>query len=426
MRFLIKGGNVVLNERIQKLDVLVENERITQIGEHLSASSFSSTLLPLTVLNCENLFLLPGLVDMHVHLREPGFCYKETLLSGCEAAAAGGFAAVCCMPNTKPVIDSAELIQKIIKKSEKCYAKVHVVAAITKNLEGAQLVNFTELSKAGAVAFSDDGNCLENSFLMEQALLQAEANNKVIISHCENTKLSSGGLLNKGKISEALKLKGISNESESTTVALHIELAKKLNCRVHIAHVSTKESILAIRKAKQEGVKVTAETCPHYFCLTEDELLSKNANFKINPPLRSETDRIEIEKAVLDQTIDCIATDHAPHSKTEKQNFLTAPCGAIGLETSLACVLTHFFHTKKLNLLQIVNLMAKKPCEILNLNFDGIKPGAEANFSIVDLDKLWVVEPEKFKSKSSNSPFEGKTLKGKVLKTFFKGKLVFS
>ena len=425
MQFLIKNINVVLNDnnKIQKLDVLTKNEKILKIGENLNDHLNNKNI---STLNCSNLFLLPGLVDMHVHLREPGFCHKETIKTGCEAAAAGGFSIVCCMPNTNPVIDCSFVFNEVMCKSKNCCADVHIIAAITKNLAGKQLTDFSNLTKLGAIAFSDDGKCVENEQLMAQALIEAKLNQRIVISHCEKSELTNGGLLNEGKISRALKLKGISNQSESSIVEKHLELAKKLNCKIHIAHVSTKNSVEAITKAKQHGVLVSAETCPHYFMLTEDELLSKNANFKINPPLRKEADRMAIEKALIDNTIDCIATDHAPHSKAEKRNFITAPSGAIGLETSLACTLTHFFHTKKLNLNQIVNLMAKKPCEILNLKFDGIKIGTYANFSIVDINKKWVVNPNKFKSKSANSPFINKTLQGKVLKTFFKGKLVFN
>lgn len=418
MQFLIKNSNVVLNDKIKKLNILTNNEKIEAIGETLTSSSA-------LILDCKNQFLLPGLTDMHVHLREPGFCQKETIETGCKAAAAGGFSTICCMPNTKPVIDCSEVFDEVFEKSKNCCAKVYIISAITKSLAGKQLIDFAAMSKKGAIAFSDDGRCVENSNLMEQALLEAKLVNSLIVSHCENSTISKGGLLNEGKVSKALNLKGISNKSESCVVSHHIELAKKLNCKLHIAHVSTKESVLAIKKAKQEGVKISAETCPHYFMLNENELISLNANFKINPPLRSEEDRKMVEQAVIDGTIDCIVTDHAPHSEKEKQNFLTAPSGAIGLETSLACTLTHFFHTKKLGLTKIVELMAKKPCEILNLKFEQPKPGSTANFSIVDLNKKWTVDPSKFKSKSRNCPFANRTLKGKVLKTFFKGELVF-
>lgn len=419
MQFLIKNGNVVLNDNtIKKLDVLIENEKIARIDENLSPKCS-------TVFDCSGLFLLPGLVDMHVHLREPGFCHKETIQTGCLAAAAGGFSTVCCMPNTKPTIDCKQIIDYIMQKSQNACAEVHIISAITKNLDGKNLVDFEKMAKHGAIAFSDDGNCLENETLMEQALQLANKNHKFIISHCENSKLTQDGLLNEGEISKTLKLKGISNISESEVVESHLKLAEKTGCKIHIAHVSTKESVAAIKKAKQNKIRVSAETCPHYFSLNDEELLTLNANCKINPPIRSENDRKAIEDAIVNGTIDCIATDHAPHSELEKQNFLTAPNGAIGLETSLACTLTHFFHTKKLDLFEIINLMAKKPCEILGLNFEGIKPNATANFSVVDLHKKWVVDPEKFKSKARNTPFEGKTLVGKVLKTFFKGRLVF-
>ncbi len=420
MRFLIKNGNVVLNNNtIKKLDMLIENEKITQIDEKLSLKCS-------TIFDCSGLFLLPGLVDMHVHLREPGFCHKETIQTGCLAAAAGGFSAVCCMPNTKPAIDCEQIVDQIMQKTQNACAKVYIISAITKNLDGKNLVNFEKIAQNGAIAFSDDGKCLENETLMEQALQLANRNNKFIISHCEDSELTQDGLLNEGEISKTLQLKGISNISESKVVENHIQLAKKTGCKIHIAHVSTKESVAAIKEAKQQKVKVSAETCPHYFFLNDEELLTLNAaNCKINPPIRSENDRKAIETAVMDGIIDCIVTDHAPHSELEKQNFLTAPNGAIGLETSLACTLTHFFHTKKLDLFEIINLMAKKPCEILGLNFEGIKPNAIANFSVVDLHKKWVVDPKKFKSKARNTPFEGKTLIGKVLKTFFRGRLVF-
>ena len=408
MQFLIQNGNVVLDKTIKKLDILTKNAHIVQMREHLNADKNQNC----TTINCTNCFVFPGLVDMHVHLRDPGFPEKETIQTGCDAAAAGGFSTICCMPNTKPTIDCSKVLNYVKKKAKKACANVYTISAITQNLKGEKLTNFKEMADNGAVAFSDDGHCVENENLMKQALIEANLNNKIIISHCENSKMSQNGLLNHGKISKILNLKGIDNLSESFVVNKHINLAAQLNCKIHIAHVSTKESVLLIKKAKSKGIQVSAETCPHYFCLNDEALLSLKANFKINPPLRSESDRKEIEQAII--------------TPNEKANFITAPNGAIGLETSLACTLTNFFHTKKLNLCEIVEIMAKNPCKILNLPFTELKPGAVANFSIVDINKKWKVNSSQFKSKSKNSPFEGKTLIGKVLQTFFKGRLVFS
>lgn len=421
MQFLIKNGNVILENTIKKLDILTKHDQIIQIGENLNLNQNG-----IITIDCSNCFIFPGLVDMHVHLRDPGFLEKETIQTGCNAAAAGGFSTICCMPNTKPVIDCSSVFNYVKQKAQNECANVYIICAITKNLEGKELIDFDCMTRHGAVAFSDDGKCLENEELMEQALLQANLNKKLIVSHCENSKMSLGGLVNQGKISKILNLKGINNLSESSIVEKHINLAAKLNCRIHIAHVSTKESVLIIKKAKKNKIKVTAETCPHYFCLNDENLLNLNANFKINPPIRSEFDRKAVEQALIDKIIDCVVTDHAPHTYLEKKDFLTAPNGAVGLETSLACTLTHFFHTKKLNLNEIVKLMSTNPSKILNLPPNEIKKGAKANFSVVDVNKKWIVDSKKFKSKSQNSPFDGRMLIGKVLKTFFKGRLVFS
>ncbi len=417
--FLIKNVNVVLPDTIKKLDILIENGKIVKINELID-------VVHATILNCSNLFLLPGLVDMHVHLREPGFCEKETIKTGCEAAAAGGFTTICCMPNTNPPIDCSEVINFVKSKAKNCKMDVKIIAAITKNLVSLNLVDFEKLSKDGAIAFSNDGFCLEDENVLAKALIESQKNNRFIISHCENSKLTQGGLVNQGKISNILNLKGISNFSESSIVKSNINLAFKLNCKIHIAHVSVKESVQELSLIKNKTNKISAETCPHYFFFNENELLTQNANFKINPPLRSEADRLAIENAIIDGTIDCISTDHAPHTVIEKQNFLTAPNGAIGLETSLAAVLTHFFHTKKLNLNQIVKIMSINPSRILNIPPNEISVNKPANFIIVDVNRPWIVNSSSFKSKSCNSPFLGRTLKGKVLKTFYKGELIYN
>ena len=371
------------------------------------------------------LVVFPGMVDMHVHLRDPGFTHKEDIKTGTDSAKAGGFTAVACMPNTKPAIDNPETVNYILQKSANTGVKVYPVGCITKAMQGWELCDFDELKNAGVIAVSDDGRPVENAELMRLALEMSNQNGLTVISHCEDLNIINGGIMNKGEISEKIGAKGMDRASEDYITAREIALAMSCGAHIHIAHVSTEGSVNIIRAAKKDGVKVTCETCPHYFTYTDEKLVSMDADYRMNPPLRTEKDREAIEKAVLDGTIDCIVTDHAPHSKEEKADFFTAPNGVVGLETSLAVTLTKLYHTGKCSLTRICELMSENPRRVLSLPEISIKSGMTADLTIFDPDAEWEVVPEELHSKSKNTVFKGEKLKGKNLYTITDGKIVY-
>lgn len=415
---LIKNVRIVDENRDQVGDLLIRDGMIEKIADHISESADR-------VIDAVGMTVLPGLIDMHVHLRDPGYTYKEDVLSGCEAAAAGGVTGVACMPNTSPVNDNPEVTEYILLRARHAKARVYPIAAITKRMFGDELTDFHQLKRAGAVGVSDDGKPVENTDRMAQALQNGALAGLLPISHCEDLAIINGGIINKGVVSEQLGVKGMDRLSEDSITEREIALAKKTGCPVHIAHVSTKGAIDAIRRAKAEGVPVTCETCPHYFILTEQELLKRDADYRMNPPLREESDRAAIEVAVLDGTIDCIVTDHAPHSASEKRDFEKAPNGVVGLETSLAATLTALVHTGKMDLKQLCSLMSGNPARLLKVPGGKIAEGEVADLAIVDLNEEWTVEPEKLHSKSKNTVFKGKTLIGKVKMTLLGGEVVF-
>lgn len=415
---LIKNVRIVDENRDQVGDLLIRDGMIEKIADHISESADR-------VVDANGKTVLPGLIDMHVHLRDPGYTYKEDVLSGCEAAAAGGVTGVACMPNTSPVNDNPEVTEYILLRARHAKARVYPIAAITKRMFGDELTDFHQLKRAGAVGVSDDGKPVENADRMAQALQNGALAGLLPISHCEDLAIINGGIINKGVVSEQLGVKGMDRLSEDSITEREIALAKKTGCPVHIAHVSTKGAIDAIRRAKAEGVPVTCETCPHYFILTEQELLKRDADYRMNPPLREESDRAAIEAAVLDGTIDCIVTDHAPHSASEKRDFEKAPNGVVGLETSLAATLTALVHTGKMDLKQLCRLMSGNPARLLKVPGGKIAEGEVADLAIVDLNEEWTVEPEKLHSKSKNTVFKGKTLIGKVKMTLLGGEVVF-
>jgi len=345
------------------------------------------------------LIIAPGLVDIHVHFREPGFEYKEDIQSGSVAAAAGGFTTVCCMPNTSPVADNEDTIKSIIEKAKAVGINVYPIGAVTIGQKGEKLTDFGKLKKAGAVALSDDGMPITDDEIMRKALIAAEKAGMLIISHCEE---------------------------EEPMVERDVKLAAETGARIHIAHVSTAAAVESIRKAKAAGVKVTAETCPHYFSLTDEVVKQKGANAKMSPPLRTQNDVDAIIEGLCDGTIDAIATDHAPHSPEEKAlPFTDAPNGIIGLETSLALTLTYLYHTGKLTIEEIINLMSVNPAKILGIKNGSLEVGNAADLVIFDPNEEWTVDSTKFKSKSRNTPFDGMKLKGKVKYTISNGKVVY-
>ena len=437
---LIKGGRLY-DKTAGETDVLIMDGKIAEISGSIQKNA------GMTVINASGMIIAPGLVDMHVHLRDPGFLYKEDILTGAAAAAAGGVTTCCCMPNTEPVADSAGIIKYIISKANRAPVRVLPYGAVTVGQNGKELTDFAALKAAGAVALSDDGNPIQSGEVMRGALRKARENDLVIIAHCEDAELVKNYAVNEGNVSKLLGIPGRPAKAEEMMVERDAKLAADKGARLHIAHVSTAGSVDIIRKAKASGAKITSETCPHYFSLTEGEVLRQGAIARVNPPLRTEADVAAIIEGLCDGTIDVIATDHAPHSKREKKRPLaTAPSGMIGLETSLAVTLTHLYHTGKLSLERIIALMSVNPARILGLGAwaegsgagalgadaraegsgaGALTVGAAADIVVFDPDEEWTVDIKRFKSKSRNTPFGGAKLRGKVKYTICRGSIVY-
>ncbi len=435
MSLLIKGAKAVdptspFNGKI--VDILVENQRIANIAESEQDSlqrkpevKTEGEPRPDRIVEASGLLVFPGLVDMHVHLREPGQEYKETIETGTRAAAAGGFTAVCAMPNTNPVNDNAQVTKYILAKAaEAGLARVYPAGAISVGSKGEALCEYGELKDAGVVAVTDDGHPVKNSRLMRNALEYAKGFGLPVISHCEDLDLAGRGAMNEGETASRIGLPGIPNVCESIMVMRDIALAEFTRSRVHIAHVSAEESVRAIRDAKKRGVQVTAETAPHYFALTDRAVENYDTNAKMNPPLRTEKDREAICAGLADGTIDAIATDHAPHDSTEKDvEFDRAANGIVGLETSLPLSL-ELVRKNILSMEQLVEKMSLNPSKILGLPC-GLKVGNIADMTLVDPGRTWVVDAGKFKSKCRNTPFDGWTLTGAAAMTIVGGKVAY-
>jgi dihydroorotase len=358
---------------------------------------------------------------MHVHFRDPGFTHKEDVLTGCSAALAGGVTGVVCMPNTNPVADNADTIKYVINKAEGTGVDVYPAGCITNGMSGSGLCNYKELISAGVKAISDDGRPVENAEQMRQALEMSNDNGLLVISHCEDLSIIDGGIMNKGEVSEKLGVKGMDRASEDYITAREMILAQSVDARIHICHVSTKGSTEMIRFAKSQGVKVTCETAPHYFMFTDKLLEKRDADYRMNPPLRTDEDVKAIIEGIKDGTIDCIITDHAPHAPEEKADFEKAPNGVLGLETSLAATLTALYHTGEITLNKLVELMCVNPRKILGLDVPEIEKGSTADLVIADINEKWTVDVNKLHSISKNSVFKGQTLTGKALVTISKG-----
>ncbi|MFH1076342.1 MAG: dihydroorotase [Pseudomonadota bacterium] len=429
MRLIIKGGRVIdpCSNTDKLLDLLIEDGIITQIRGSLDDGRWTTDDgLSSTIIDATGKWVTPGLIDMHVHLREPGHEYKETIETGSRAAAAGGFTAICCMPNTYPVNDNQSVTEFILRKAhDTASVKVYPIAAISKGLNGEELSEFGELMAAGAVAVTDDGRPVSNPQLMRRALEYAKQFNLPVISHAEETKLSGSGVMNEGAVSMRLGLRGIPNAAEAVMVARDILLAELTKGRLHIAHVSAKESVRLLREAKARGLSVTAETAPHYFMLTEEAVAGYNTNAKINPPLREKSDIEAILSALQDGTIDVIASDHAPHSALEKDvEFDRAASGIVGLETSLSLSLK-LVKDKILSPLSLIAKMSTNPAKILGISGGRISEGAAADITIIDPDASFIVDAGSFQSRSRNSLFHGWNLQGKAILTIVDGKVVF-
>ena len=403
-------------------DILIEGDRIIKVGSNLAQTKIAQGAQHI---DASGLCAAPGFLDIHVHLRDPGFTHKEDIITGCKAAAAGGVTGVCCMPNTKPVTDSEEVLSYILDKAKDADARVYPIASITKGMLGQELNDIAALHACGAVAVSDDGRPVENGGMMLKALKEAYKAGVPVISHCEDLTIIDGGIINEGRISKELGVKGMDRASEDSITAREIVLAESSDTAIHIAHVSTKGSVQLIREAKARGVKVTCETAPHYMMMTDELLLSYNANFRMNPPLREQEDCEAIVEGVLDGTIDAIVTDHAPHAAEEKANFLEAPNGIVGLETSFAAACTVLVHQCGMSLLDLVKLMSTNPANLLRLPGGTLREGSFADIVLFDPDRSWTVDAEKLLSKSKITPVDGLELTGRVVRTILGGKTVF-
>jgi len=430
MRIQISDGRVIDPGHLDGvMDILIEDGKIIDIiprPESGDRCPNSEIRIPKSeIIDASGKIVTPGLIDMHVHLREPGYEYKETIETGCRAAAFGGFTAICAMPNTNPANDSREITKYILKKVETAnIVRVYPVAAISRGLKGERLCEYEDLKDAGAVAVSDDGNPVTNSQLMRKALEYAAKCGLLVISHCEDLDLSATGAMNEGKLSTQMGLEGIPNAAESVTVMREIALCELTGTPLHIAHVSTGESVRAIRDAKSRGLPLTAETAPHYFTLTEEAVTGYNTNAKMNPPLRSRQDREAVCQGLADETIDAIATDHAPHTSIEKDvEFDLAPNGIIGLETSVPLGLK-LVENDVITMTQLLEKMSTNPARILGLD-NRLTVGNAADITIIDPDKAYKIDSARFQSRSRNTPFEGWNVKGKAVLTMVGGKIVY-
>ena len=397
-------------------DILIEDGRIAAVGENLTAES---------VIDAAGLTAVPGLVDMHVHLRDPGQTAKEDILTGCRAAAAGGVTSLLAMPNTNPTTDSPETVRYILEKAENADARVYVAASVTKGLLSEEPTDLDALRAAGAVGLSDDGRPVVNTAYLRNAMNRAPKLGMTVVAHCEDLFLADGGKMNEGEISAQLGVRGIPAAAEDCGTAREIALAAADNVPIHICHVSTATSVSLIRDAKRRGVKVTAETAPHYFSLTEKELLKRDADYRMNPPLRTQRDVEAITRGLLDGTLDAVATDHAPHTPEEKADFVKAPNGSIGMETSFSASYTYLVKTGLMTLGQLVEKMSVNPAKILGIPAGTLAVGANADIALIDLNEEWTVDPGRLHGKSKNTPFKGMTLTGRVKKTVLGGRLVF-
>lgn len=422
MSLLIKKGRVLdpASHLDKVLDIFIEDGRIKRIAKDIDLTCEE-------VIDASGKVVIPGLIDMHTHLREPGREDEETIESGTCAAARGGFTTICCMPNTDPAIDDPSLVEFIYKQAEnKGIVEVLPIAAISKDRKGKDLSPMGRLKAAGAVAFSDDGDWIANSSLMRRALEYLKSFNLVLISHCEDRNLSGNGVVNEGYFSTITGLEGIPREAEEVALFRDLALARMSGSSLHVAHVSTARSVKLIREAKQVGVKVTAEVTPHHFTLTEKEVTSFDTNAKVNPPFRGGEDIEALKEGLIDAAIDVIATDHAPHIIEEKEkNYADAPFGIIGLETALGLVIKELVEKRILSLMEAIAKLTINPARILGIDRGRIKEGVKANITIFDPDKIWLVKEEELASKSRNSPFIGWELPGKIEWTIVGGKVVF-
>ena len=422
-KYLIKNGHLIdpANGIDGKMDILIQGRTVCKVAENISEKDSSTE-----VIDASGKVIMPGFIDLHVHLREPGFEYKETVLTGAKAAARGGVTTICPMPNTKPVIDTPVMVKDLLERAKDAPVHILPIGAITLGQEGVDIADIEGMKEAGAVAISEDGKSVMDSWIFRQALHEAARAGMPVFSHCEDTGLVDGGVMNYGAKSEELGLPGIINAAEDVIVARDILMAKEAGCRLHLCHCSTADSVLLVEMAKKQGLPVTAEACPHHFTMSDDEITEDDGRFKMNPPLRSRADVEALKNGLKDGIMDVISTDHAPHSAEEKaQSMLKAPFGIVGLETSFALGYTVLVKGGYLTLPELVRKMSVNPAKVIGIDKGNLAEGKLADLVIADLDTEYEIDSSKFESKGKNTPFNGMKVYGKVEKTFVDGEVVY-
>lgn len=422
MKILIKNGRVI-NPKTKVdgiYDVMIEDDKIVGLCKEISEKADR-------VIDATNCFVMPGFIDLHVHLREPGFEYKETIATGSKAAARGGFTSICPMPNTNPAIDNREMIEYILAKAkEEAVVNILPVGAITRGQNGNLLSDIDGMVKAGAVALSEDGKSVMDTSVYRKAMQLAKEYNVPIFAHCEDKSLVEHGVMNAGRKAEELGLAGITNAVEDVIVARDIFMAKESGARLHLCHCSTSDSVILVKMAKEQGLKVSAEVCPHHFAMSEDEILCDDANYKMNPPLRKPEDVQALKEGLRDGIMDVIATDHAPHGEEEKkQSMQSAPFGIVGLETAFALTMSELVHSGYLTPLQMVEKLSTNPAKVLGIDRGSLEIGKIADLVIADPNEQYKIDAREFASKGKNTPFIGKSVTGRIKMTIVSGNIAF-
>lgn len=422
MLILIKNGYILdpASNREGNYDILIEGNKIKSVDKNIDEKVDK-------IIDAKGMYVMPGFIDLHVHLREPGYEYKETIATGTRSAARGGFTTVCPMPNTNPVIDSVEKIEDFKKRLEKdSLINVLPIGSVTKGQVGLELADIKGMASAGVVGISEDGKSVMNTALYRQGMRQAQEAGLIVFAHCEDSDLVEGGVINAGAKAEELGLPGISNSVEDVITARDVILAKETGAKLHLCHISTKDSVTILKHAKAEGIPVTGEVCPHHFAMTDDEIPCDDANYKMNPPLRSKEDLEALIKGLKEGIIDVIATDHAPHGQEEKaKSFTEAPFGIVGFETAFALTMTHLVKPGHLSPMEMVEKMSLNPAKILGLDRGSLDVGKVADIVIANPIEEYAIDANTFYSKGKNTPFDGKNVVGKVKTTLVAGKVIF-